>query len=128
MTNPISNDMSITWVPTPVRNTSTEGNGLASADGIPLPVAPPAQGLSPGGAGTAPDDKALQAAIDQIAGALKGRANSLSFAIDHATGSTVVKVLDGQTGKVIRQIPSEETLEIAQSIDKTLSLMKPQQA
>ncbi len=125
MTNPISNDSGTTWIPTPARPVSTEGAASATA-GLSLPAATAPAGL--GSRPAAPDDKALQAAIDQITGALKGKANSLSFAIDHATGSTVVKVLDGQTGKVIRQIPSEETLEIAQSIDKTLSLMKPQQA
>ncbi|MBL8491536.1 MAG: flagellar protein FlaG, partial [Rhodocyclaceae bacterium] len=41
---------------------------------------------------------------------------------------TVVKVVDGQTGKMIRQIPSEELLAIAESIDRMQGLLLRQKA
>jgi flagellar protein FlaG len=54
--------------------------------------------------------------------------NSLSFAIDDSTGKTVIRISDAQTGEMIRQIPSEEMLEIARSLDKLQGLLLQQQA
>ena len=54
--------------------------------------------------------------------------NALQFTVDDSTGKTVVKVVDGQTGKMIRQIPSEELLAIAESIDRMQGLLLRQKA
>lgn len=43
--------------------------------------------------------------------------NNLEFSIDDTTGQTVVKVIDSSTKELIRQIPSEEMLAIAQALD-----------
>jgi len=60
----------------------------------------------------------LQKAVDQANRTLQTLASSeLQFSIDKDTGIQVVKLTDKQTGEVIRQIPSEEMLEIAKSID-----------
>lgn len=40
----------------------------------------------------------------------------LNFSIDSATDRVVVKVVDGNTGEVVRQIPSEEMLKLAADI------------
>lgn len=37
----------------------------------------------------------------------------LKFSVDKASGRTVIKVIDTETQKVIREIPPEETLKIA---------------
>ena len=37
----------------------------------------------------------------------------LSFTLDEGSGKTVIKVLDSDSGEIIRQIPSEEMLAIA---------------
>lgn len=49
--------------------------------------------------------------------------NSLLFSVDDATGKTIVKVTDAVTGEMIRQIPSEEMLEIARSLDKMQGML-----
>jgi flagellar protein FlaG len=40
----------------------------------------------------------------------------LQFSVDSASGRTVVSVRDMATGDVIRQIPSEEALRLAQAL------------
>ena len=40
----------------------------------------------------------------------------LNYSINQPTGEIVVTVIDGQTGKVIRQIPPEELLALAESM------------
>ena len=42
---------------------------------------------------------------------------SLSFEVDKATGRTVIKIMDKETDRVLRQLPPEELLDLAASLD-----------
>ena len=46
-----------------------------------------------------------------------------SFSLDDSTGRVVVKVTDSTSGEVIRQIPSEEALRLAERLDEARSLL-----
>ena len=48
----------------------------------------------------------------------------LQFSIDDDTGKTIVKVLDSESGDLIRQIPSEELIAIAQAIADNLEAVE----
>lgn len=48
---------------------------------------------------------------------------NLNFSLDDSTGRVVVKVTDGVSGEVIRQIPSEEALRLAESLEQARSLL-----
>ncbi len=52
-----------------------------------------------------------QAALD-INEALKSLNDHLQFSVDSSTNSTVVRLIDGDTGEVLRQIPPEEVLRL----------------
>ncbi len=54
--------------------------------------------------------------------------NSLDFSVDDSSGKTIVCVTDRESGELIRQIPSEEMLAIAQSLDKMQGLLLRQKA
>jgi len=43
---------------------------------------------------------------------------SLSFMVDEASGRSIIKVIDRSTDQLIRQIPSEELLKVAQDIKR----------
>jgi len=78
---------------------------------------------------TAPTDpQQVQQAVEQIKTALPAKASALQFSLDDQTGKTVVKVIDSETGDLIRQIPSEELLEIARALDKMQGLLLKQSA
>ncbi|AUH49683.1 flagellar biosynthesis protein FlaG [Chromobacterium sp. ATCC 53434] len=63
------------------------------------------------------DPKQLQDSVNQLNSMAEELNNSsLQFSVDKDTGSTVVKVVDKDNNKVIRQIPSEEALRIAKAI------------
>lgn len=66
--------------------------------------------------------KELKQLVDPIV------ANGLNFSIDDSTGKTIVRITDGETGEMIRQIPSEEMLAIAESLDKLQGLLIRQEA
>lgn len=53
---------------------------------------------------------------------------NLVFSVDEDSGRTVVKVVDRQTDEVLRQIPSEEMLDIAKALGKLKGLLVQQTA
>lgn len=67
------------------------------------------------------DTSQLSAAVSKLNDYVQSVQRDLSFSVDKDTGQTVVKVYDAKTQEVIRQIPAEETLRLAASIDKQVS-------
>jgi flagellar protein FlaG len=70
----------------------------------------------------------VKQAVEQINKLLQAQSQQLEFTMDKDTNEVVVKVIDQQTREVIRQIPSEEALDIAKSIDRIQNLRVKQQA
>lgn len=71
----------------------------------------------------------VQEAVEALKQLIETKApNSLSFSIDDSTGKTIVRITDAETGDMIRQIPSEEMLEIARSLDKLQGMLLRQKA
>lgn len=56
----------------------------------------------------------IQQVVKRIDSYLKSVSRSLEFRVDAASGRTVVSVRDSQTGDLIRQIPGEEVLRLAE--------------
>lgn len=77
---------------------------------------------------TQPTADQLTQAVNQIQDVIQKTAQSLQFSIDKDTGTTVVKVVDTESKKVLRQIPSEEVLAIAKALDKLQGLLIKQKA
>lgn len=76
-----------------------------------------------------PTQDQLKSAVDQANKAITARApNELRFSIDEDTGVSVVKIVDQETGETLRQIPAQEMLEIAKSIDQMKGLLVRQEA
>lgn len=67
-----------------------------------------------------PSSEQLKNAADNISRAMQQTNQNLEFefTMDTDTKKSVIKVVDKQTGELVRQIPSEETVEIARSIDR----------
>jgi flagellar protein FlaG len=73
--------------------------------------------------------KQLEDAVGQMSEAVNtSNPPQLVFSIDESTEKTVVRITDASTGELIRQIPSEEALSIAKSLDKIQGLLLTQQA
>ena len=72
---------------------------------------------------------AVQQALDQVRKAVNNVApDSLQFSVDSSSGKMVIQVMDTQTNQVLQQIPSENMLAIAQSLDKMQGLLFKQKA
>ncbi|NOQ76680.1 MAG: hypothetical protein GQ475_02585 [Methylococcaceae bacterium] len=58
----------------------------------------------------------LQVAVSQINDYVQNLQRNLQFTVDEESGKDVVTVIDSQSEEVIRQIPSEEALELARRL------------
>jgi flagellar protein FlaG len=58
----------------------------------------------------------VDAAVEQINAALQDARRDLRFNVDDELGRVIVQVVQQSTGEVVRQIPSEEALAIAQQL------------
>jgi flagellar protein FlaG len=65
-----------------------------------------------------PSTEQLKSAVSDINKAMHKSSQNLEFSVDSASKKPVVRMVDSETGQLIRQIPSQETLAIAQSIDR----------
>ena len=69
-----------------------------------------------------PSAEHVQQAAQQIQKFLAESQRSLEFHVDETSGISVVMVRDANTGDVIRQIPNEETVKLAQILKDTGSI------
>ena len=95
-------------------NVVADTSNAATQSGVAV-ASPPITTHSP-----QPSSQQLQTAVDGINLAMRQSNQSLEFSVDTSTKKPVVKMVDTQTGDLIRQFPSEETLAIARSIDQFL--------
>ncbi|HMM70914.1 MAG TPA: flagellar protein FlaG [Rhodocyclaceae bacterium] len=95
-------------------------------------AAPAAPGLAVGGheggaaAQSRPQPKTradLEQFLADLQKVLSPLSRSLQFSIDDRSGRTIVRVIDRSTREVIRQIPSEEILALADRMDKIQGLL-----
>lgn len=69
------------------------------------------------------DDEDLQKSIEKMLKTLEGDSTSLKFEVHKATNTIMVKVIDNETQKVIREIPSEKILDMVASIWKLVGII-----
>ena len=74
------------------------------------------------------DKQTLEEAVASMQDATQAMQRNLNFSIDESTGRMVVKVTDSSSGDVIRQMPTEEALRLAESLDEMRSLLFKAQA
>ena len=72
------------------------------------------------GVPASPDVQTIQKAVQEIT---QPGASTLEFDTDVDTGKVVVKIMDSTSGELIRQIPMEEMLVLAKSLDRLQGLL-----
>lgn len=67
----------------------------------------------------APDTSALiEQAVSNLADFVDTHQRSLAFRVNNDTGDTIIEVRDSTTNEVVRQIPSEFAVELAQNLNR----------
>lgn len=62
----------------------------------------------------------VKAAVAQINDYVQSVQRDLQFSVDDDLGETIVKVIDRNTGDIIRQIPNQTALELARSLKEKM--------
>ncbi|MGV8843784.1 MAG: flagellar protein FlaG [Pseudomonas sp.] len=108
-------------------NNSTGQAGLpvsAQAGAVPTLAATALAALNPA---LAEDKTSARAPLEQAVSSMQTFVQTISrdlnFSLDDSAGRMVVKVTDGATGELIRQMPTEEALRLAESLDSVRSLL-----
>lgn len=70
----------------------------------------------------------VEAAVKAVKEFIQPMAGNLEFQMDEETDQLVIKIVDSSSGELIRQIPSEEMLEIAKALDRLQGLLVRQKA
>lgn len=115
-----------------IQNSNTNGSVQIAQPPRPpgegLPKTAPGTGVQPGAAAELPQKAIKQASAQQPSAeelkkvvealnqVLRQSNHSLEFSVDSDTHRPIVKLLDTETGELIRQFPSEETLAISRAI------------
>lgn len=91
----------------PRPNPNQETAKLAGSEGEKLPV----QGISQPQESKGPTD--IREAINEINSFVQNVQRDLSFNLDETSGRAIIRVVDRDSGDLIRQIPTEEVLAMA---------------
>ncbi|GAB3030406.1 flagellar protein FlaG [Bowmanella dokdonensis] len=65
---------------------------------------------------SADKESSVESAIEEIRDFVQTQRRDLNFSYDEGSRRSVIKVTDAESGDVIRQIPSEEVLKLAERI------------
>lgn len=100
----------------------------ASVPSEPLGARPPPTMIVTADEVAKPSREAVVQAARHIESFVKSVGRSLDFSVDPGTGDNVLRVMNPDTGELIRQLPAEETLRIARAVDYMQSMLVNQRA
>jgi flagellar protein FlaG len=69
------------------------------------------------------DERDVKAAISKIEKFIAPATRDITFSVDNDTGINLIKIIDRSSNQVIRQIPTEEVLNIARALDNLQGLL-----
>ena len=75
-----------------------------------------------------PTEKQLEELASNMSDMMSMMRKGLAFRVDDHSGTSVVSVLDVDSGEVLRQIPSEEALELAAKLTEVTGLLMKTEA
>ena len=99
-------------------------NPVPVQDAVKLPEAP----VQSAQANPKPATEQIRKALEALKQAVPIKSSALQFSLDESSGQAIARVVDSETGELIRQIPSKELMEIAHAIDKMQGMLLKQKA
>ena len=70
----------------------------------------------------------MQKLVEEMSNMMSVMRKGLAFKIDEDSGTNIVSVMDIDSGDVIRQIPNEEALKLAQKLSEVTGLLMKTEA
>jgi flagellar protein FlaG len=79
-------------------------------------------------AAPAPTAEQVKQAVSDINKSMQSLSQGIEFSIDTDSKQNIVKVIDPQTKEVLRQMPTQEALEIAKALDQMIGKLIKEKA
>lgn len=121
----ISKPLGQSVAPTAVGGAS--GTAAQNASASPVAVPEAEERVQAGALASGPKQEAgreqIEDAVASIQEFVQSVRRSINFSVEDGSGRVVVKVTDAESGNVIRQIPSEEALKLAENLSEVRSLL-----
>ena len=76
----------------------------------------------------APTAEQVKQAVSDINKSMQSLSQGIEFSIDTDSKQNIVKVIDPQTKEVLRQMPTQEALEIAKALDQMIGKLIKEKA
>ena len=73
--------------------------------------------------GTPVEHHKLEEIVEKFQKEFVNISTNLQFSLDESTGKTVIKVVDKESGEVIRQIPPEDALRLSSRMEELKGLL-----
>ena len=70
-----------------------------------------------------PSRDEVEEAVPRLSNFVSPNQSEINFSVDESSGIRVVKIIDRNSNEVIRQMPSEEVVALAQALDKLQGLL-----
>jgi len=97
----------------------SQGASAPNINAVPPPISTKQAGID----NKPKSEEQIRQAVEKIQDAVDNVAHDLHFSIDKDTGKTIIKVMDTHTKEVIRQMPTDEAINIARTLDKVQGLL-----
>ena len=73
-------------------------------------------------------EQTVRESVEKLNEFIRPYVTSLQFSVDEDLGRVVVKIMDGETKEIIKQIPSEDVLTLTKALGKVAGLLVRQEA
>lgn len=70
-----------------------------------------------------PSNQQLEKAADNMNKHVQNLKRDLHFSVDEDTGETIIRVVDSESQKTIRTIPSDEFLSVSQQLNQSVGVL-----
>jgi flagellar protein FlaG len=117
-----------TTAPSLLASAGTLAPGQAPSSPAPQSAPPPAAQPVRLAEAVQPTREATEAAARRLEEFVSSIGRGLQFRVDDSSGRVVVRVTHAQTGELVRQIPSEEALRLAQAMEFMQAMLVSQRA
>lgn len=107
---------------TPTVSTNVGGSGVSPSAAAVSETSKPVETLGN------PSLNEVVDAINSVEESLRIFTQKVNFSVDKDTGRFLIKVIDSESGDVIREIPPERVLKISQQIKEILGLLFDEKA
>ena len=84
---------------------------------VPVVAAAEPESAPPESQAVTPSSDDLSQAVSKLNDYVQNIKRTLSFSIAESTGRTIIQVYDSETDELIRQIPPEQTIQLAEKLD-----------